>query len=512
MDLIQTLQDGLEPFRWPLTISYLATLGLVCIYGLHRYWITMLFYRTRRHIPRPPARFDQLPRVTIQLPMFNERHVARRVIEAACAVEYPGDKLQIQVLDDSTDESAAIARRCCEQMREQGHDVEYLHRTDRVGYKAGALEAGLASATGEFIAVFDADFVPPRNFLKRSIHHFTDAKVGMVQACWEHLNRDASALTASQAVFLDGHFLIEHTARNRAGRWMNFNGTAGIWRRKTIAEAGGWQHDTLTEDVDLSYRAQLAGWRFVYLPKLKCPAELPPEINAFKSQQHRWTKGSIQTARKLLWRIFRSPAPLGTKVEAFFHLTSPMVYVFMVMMVLLVFPALFVNVQPFERGDATGWLFCATIFMMATASAGTFYIASQRQRRRSVWKAIGEIPLLLAVGIGITLNNSRAVIEAIIGHKSGFIRTPKYNATGRDGQWRTGAALVRLPAKRIYALLEVSVALYLTACFFMAALSEFTAISMPFIALFAAGFWYVGLTSLSATMPAKPQSAAAVGP
>lgn len=496
MDLIEYIQNALLPLRWPLTITYLLTLGLVCIYGLHRYWITMLFYRTRHRIARPTSRWSQLPKVTIQLPMYNERHVAQRVIEAACRVQYPADRLQIQVLDDSTDESATIARDCCERLRACGHDIEYVHRTDRTGYKAGALKHGLKTATGEFIAVFDADFIPPANFLKRTVHHFTDPKIGMVQTCWDHLNRNDSILTASQAVFLDGHFLIEHTARNRAGRWMNFNGTAGIWRREAIESAGGWQHDTLTEDVDLSYRAQLAGWQFRFLPRVQCPAELPPEINAFKSQQHRWTKGSIQTARKLLWPIFKSSAPLGTKIEAFFHLTSPMVYIFMVIMVLLVFPALFVNVQPFERGDPTGWLFCSVVFLMATASASVFYIASQAQRRRSLVRAITEIPGLLSVGIGITLNNSRAVFEALLGLKSGFVRTPKYNATGTDRHWRTTAPLVRLPRKRFYALLELTLAAYLIVCFILAAFSPFTAISMPFIAMFAGGYLYVGCASL----------------
>jgi cellulose synthase/poly-beta-1,6-N-acetylglucosamine synthase-like glycosyltransferase len=491
------LHNLLMPIRWPLTVGYLVTLALISVYGLHRYWITLLFYRTRSRVPRPAGRYDRLPRVTVQLPMYNERHVAERVIEAACGIRYPADRLQVEVLDDSTDESAEIARRCCERLAGRGHDVQYIHRADRVGYKAGALEHGLKTATGEFIAVFDADFVPPPAFLRRTIHHFTDPQVGMVQTCWDHLNRDASALTASQAVFLDGHFLIEHTARNRAGRWMNFNGTAGIWRRATIESAGGWQHDTLTEDVDLSYRAQLAGWRFVYLPRVRCPAELPPEIEAFKSQQHRWTKGSIQTARKLLWKIFRSSAPLGTKIEAFFHLTSPMVYVLMVLMVLIIFPALFVNVQPFERGDATGWVFCATVFLLATASAGSFYVAGQRQRRRGRLSAIAQIPMLLVVGIGITLNNTRAVLEALVGHRSGFIRTPKYRATGRDAKWRQGAALVRLPARRVFAVVEILVASYLTLCLALAMSSAFTAVSMPFIFLFAAGYWYVGLASLT---------------
>ncbi len=491
----------MEVTRWSLTTLYLAVLAVVCTYGLHRYWLTYVYYRTRRNAPRPAARFAELPAVTVQLPMYNERLVAERVIAAACAIDYPADKLQVQVLDDSTDESAEIARRFCEKMRRAGCDIEYRHRTDRTGFKAGALNDGLATATGELIAIFDADFVPPRNILKRTVHHFTDEKVGMVQTCWDHLNREASLLTRSQAIFLDGHFVIEHTARNRSGRWMNFNGTAGVWRREAIEQAGGWQHDTLTEDVDLSYRAQLAGWDFKYLQRVRCPAELPPEINAFKSQQHRWTKGSIQTAKKVLPRIMRSDAPLATKVEAFFHLTSPGVYLMMVVMMLLLFPALFVNVLPLERGGVWGFVFGASLFMMATASAGTFYVAAQREQRRGLWATLVQIPLLMAIGVGIALNNARAVIEALVGHDSPFVRTPKYSAEGKDSRWRGAANLVRLPRRRVMALAEVALAAYLTACTVAATQVPHTALSIPFLVLFAAGCWYVGLTSLGVRLP-----------
>ncbi|MFQ6047827.1 MAG: cellulose synthase family protein, partial [Phycisphaerae bacterium] len=267
---------------------YLAVAAVICLYGFHRWQLVYLYYRYRRNAPRLRACFVELPAVTVQLPMYNERYVARRIIKQACQIDYPRDRLQIQVLDDSTDQTTEIARRTVEQMRAAGHNVVYIHRDNRSGYKAGALEHGLKTATGEFVCIFDADFVPPRDILRRSIDYFTDPKVGMVQARWDHINRDHSLLTKTQAILLDGHFMIEHTARNRSGRFMSFNGTAGIWRKRCIIDAGGWQHDTLTEDLDLSYRAQLRGWRFVFLPELISPAELPPEMNAFKAQQYRW--------------------------------------------------------------------------------------------------------------------------------------------------------------------------------------------------------------------------------
>src|SRR5688572_16776244 len=274
---------------------YVSILCAVAFYGLHRYILVYLYVKHRHKGFVPVRNYDEadLPFVTVQLPMFNEEMVAERIIRATCHIDYPLDKLEIQVLDDSTDHSADIARRACEEWAAKGYPIKFIHRTDRTGYKAGALEEGLKEARGQFIAIFDADFVPPRDILRNCIHNFTDDKVGMVQVRWDHLNRNASLLTKTQAIFLDAHFVIEHTARNRSGRFMHFNGTAGVWRRSTIEDAGGWQHDTLTEDLDLSYRAQLKGWKFVYLPQFCAPAELPPEVISFKQQAHRWTKGGF---------------------------------------------------------------------------------------------------------------------------------------------------------------------------------------------------------------------------
>lgn len=513
MALNEQLVQLLTPIRWPLTGLYLATLAMLCTYGLHRYYLTWVYYRTRLRARRPGRRFTELPAVTVQLPMFNERHVAERIIEAACRLEYPREKLQIQVLDDSTDESAAIAQRAAERKAAEGFNVQYIHRTDRTGFKAGALEHGLASASGELVAVFDADFIPPPGFLKRTVHHFTDPKVGMVQGCWDHLNRDLSVLTRCQAVFLDSHFLIEHPARNRSGRFMNFNGTAGIWRRETIHDAGGWQHDTLTEDVDLSYRAQMAGWDFVYLPRLQCPAELPPEIHAYKSQQHRWTKGGMQCALKLLPKLFRSSAPLRVKVEGLFHLTSPLAYVCMVVLMVLFFPAFFVNVAPLDPHSLEGVVWGVGLFMLTSLSAATFFVASQQSRKRSVRRAIGEVPMLMALGLGMAVSNSRAVFEALLGHDSPFVRTPKYDARGADPGWQQRAGLVRLPAKRIVVLVELAMAVYLSGCTVaaVAAREPNALISVPFLLIFATGYWYVGLSSVGVEgvprLWARPQPA-----
>ena len=483
--------------RWPLTAVYLVILALVCVYGLHRYWLTFVYYRTRGNLPRPKGRFEIWPALTVQLPMYNEKLVAERIIEAACAIDYPGERLQIQVLDDSTDDSADIARRCAQRMNAAGHDVQYVHRTKRTGYKAGALNDGLESATGELIAVFDADFVPPPNILKQTVQYFTDERVGMVQTCWDHLNRDDSVLTRSQAIFLDGHFIIALTARNRSGRWMNFNGTAGVWRRQTIESAGGWQHDTLTEDVDLSYRAQLDDWRFVHLPAVKCPAELPPETVAFKSQQHRWSKGSIQTALKMLPHIMRSKAPAANKVEAFFHLTSPVVHPLMVMMTLLLFPVAHLNLQSMQVKTASSWILEITLFVLATASASVFYAASQRECGRSVLKTILQIPVLMAITVGISLNNARAVIEALLGHESGFVRTPKYAATGGSTTWRRQAAAVRLRNQWAWPILELLLAGYFILCIALTIGMNAVAITTPLLVVFAAGYLYVGLSSLA---------------
>ena len=345
---------------------YTMMLILVSIYGLHRYVIIFLFLRHRKNHPTPAGEFKEWPAVTVQLPMFNERLVARRIIEHTCLLDYPREKLQIQVLDDSTDETCQIARQTVEKLRREGFHIEYIHRDDRYGYKAGALENGLKTATGEFVSIFDADFIPEPMFLRQSIPYFTDERVCVVQSRWDHLNRNDSLLTQTQAIFLDGHFAIEHVARNRSDRFMSFNGTAGTWRIAAIADAGGWHHDTLTEDLDLSYRAQLKGWRFIYLPQLTAPAELPPEMNAFKAQQFRWTKGGAQTALKILPKVMLSKMPLKVKVEAFFHLTCFSLHLYMMILVLMLFPAMYIRCVPIENGTFWRGMFDIAVFGMAT--------------------------------------------------------------------------------------------------------------------------------------------------
>ena len=483
-------------------VGYFIVLGLLCIYGLHRCFLIYTYYRVGRRPQRPSAQFAHLPRVTIQLPMFNEPEVAVRVIDAACAVDYPSDRLQIQVLDDSTDETREIARGAVERHRASGLDIEYRHRENRAGYKAGALEEGLKSATGEFVAIFDADFIPPPKIIRETIHFFTDPSVGMVQARWDHLNRGASLLTQAQAVLLDGHFMIEHTARNRTGRFMSFNGTAGIWRKSAIADAGGWQHDTLTEDLDLSYRAQLAGWQFIFRPEISAPAELPPEMNAFKAQQHRWTKGGAQTCKKLLPEVFGRAKHWWIKLEAFFHLTSCVVYVLMVLLTLLLGPALLANlIRPLN----SPWqLFIEMmLFAIGFGSATGFYVVSQLVLGRTWWSILKMLPALMAVGVGIAFNNAIAAIEGFFGHTGEFVRTPKFGerATRPDAAQRAAANGLR-GRKRWQAWAELIIAIYL-ALWVVALVGvdgwvERVSAALPFVAIFIAGYLYVAVQTMSA--------------
>ncbi|HUJ26863.1 MAG TPA: cellulose synthase family protein [Myxococcales bacterium] len=468
--------------------TYFLVLVILSVYGSHRYVMAYLYYKYKGNLPAPKGRFGELPRVTIQLPVFNEMYVVERLIEAVARIEYPRNRLEIQVLDDSTDETQGIARAHVQRLRSEGIDITYIHRDNREGYKAGALQEGLKTARGELVAVFDADFVPARDFLKRSVHYFTDEKVGMVQVRWDHLNRDYSHLTQAQAIFLDGHFVIEHTARNRSGRFFNFNGTAGVWRRATIEDAGGWQHDTLTEDLDLSYRAQLKGWQFVYLPEVVSPAEVPVEMNAFKSQQHRWAKGSIQTARKLLPRILRSNLPREVKIEAFFHLTANLTYPLMILLTVLMPVSMVIR---FKHGWYEVLMLDLPFFWTATMSVVMFYIASQREIGMPFWQRVKYLPFIMALGIGMCVNQSKAVIEALVGYETGFTRTPK---TGmRKGQ-RFFASKYRL-LLTAQPLLELALGAYLTSAIWFA-LDKGVYFSLPFLLLFQWGFFYVGLVSL----------------
>jgi cellulose synthase/poly-beta-1,6-N-acetylglucosamine synthase-like glycosyltransferase len=479
----------MNPLEIAVVVAYVLVLLVLSVYGSHRYFMAYLYYRHKYALPVPRGRFAALPRVTVQLPVFNEMYVVERLIGAVCRLDYPRDLLEIQVLDDSTDETQAIARGCVERWRALGIDVQHVHRKHRQGFKAGALENGLALAKGELVAVFDADFVPGPDFLARTVHFFTDPGIGMVQTRWGHLNRGLSPLTQAQSIFLDGHFVIEHTARNRSGRFFNFNGTAGVWRRETIASAGGWQHDTLTEDLDLSYRAQLAGWKFVYLPEVVAPAEIPVEMSAFKSQQHRWAKGSIQTALKLLPRIWRSDLPFAVKQESFFHLTANFGYLLMIPLAILMPITVVVRVSH-------GWfevlLLDIPFFAAATLSVCTFYVASQREIGVGPWQRVKYLPFIMALGIGLSVNQARAVVEALLGHQTGFTRTPKLGARSRDDsavRRRYRAAVSLQP------LVELALAAYFSVAV-MWVLNRGVYYSLPFLLLFQAGFGYVGISSL----------------
>ena len=472
---------------------YCSLFFILSIFGLHRFYNTYLFYKTKNRIPKPKGKFESLPHVTIQLPLFNEMYVVERLIKAVAAIEYPRDLLEIQVLDDSTDNSLGVTIKAVEAAKAQGHNIVHIHRKNRHGFKAGALQHGLQTAKGEFVAIFDSDFVPNPDFLMKTIHFFSDTKVGMVQARWEHLNRTYSILTEVQALLLDGHFLFEHGARNRSGRFFNFNGTAGIWRKTCIEDAGGWQHDTLTEDLDLSYRAQLKGWNFVFVPYLTAPAELPVEMNSFKTQQHRWAKGSIQTAFKLLPAIIKSKQPLKVKIEAGFHLLSNFAYLLILLLSFLLPLSIFViSIGDWEVAKALNVI----VFILATFSVGCFYVFSNFEATGKWLKSVLYMPILFSVGLGLCVNNASAVLEAILGKHSDFERTPKYNIFDEsDASW----------AKKNYkgsinklTFLELLLGIYFTGAIVLAIYRGFYS-PLPFLVLFQAGFLYVAFQSLFQT-------------
>lgn len=486
------MQGSLGNIIW--TFCYFVVLSGLSLYGLHRYAIVYLYWKYRRRAPQPHSTFETLPRVTVQLPIYNELYVIERLLQSVAELDYPRDLLQVQVLDDSTDETTEIARKTVERLKATGLDVELIHRTDRTGFKAGALANGLQTCRGEFILILDADFVPKRDMLLRTIQYFTDPRIGMIQTRWGHLNRTYSLLTRVQAMFLDGHLLLEQTARSRSGRFFNFNGTGGLWRRTCIDDAGGWHHDTLTEDLDLSYRAQLAGWRFIFLADLVTPAELPVDMNGFKSQQHRWTKGSIQTCTKMLPSVWRAKLPLLVKLEATAHLTSNYAYLLLFFLCLLMHP----SVAGPSHGSWRGLLVDIAIFMSASAPAAVFYICCQRELHPKTWmREIMLLPALLALGIGLAVNNARAVLEAVFGHQSEFKRTPKYGIESKTQSWKKSQYV---PIKTVLPFVELAFAAYFTYFLAMAILRH-QWMSLPFLTLFQSGFSYVALCSLAQWMP-----------
>jgi len=487
---------AINGFDVAIMIPYFLVMTILAVYGIHRYALVYNYYKNRKRIAGPPPEISAWPRVTVQLPIYNEKYVIERLVEAIAAFDYPRELLDIQVLDDSTDETQEVAANCVERYRQLGVPISHIHRDNREGFKAGALQEGLKSARGEFVAIFDADFIPPADFLRRTVPYFIDQKLAMVQTRWSYINRHYSALTEVEAILLDGHFVIEHSSRFRTGLFFNFNGTAGIWRRIAIEDAGGWQHDTLTEDTDLSYRAQLCGWHFIYLPEIDCPSELPVEMSAFKSQQARWAKGLMQTAKKILPRVLRSEMPTAVKAEAVFHLTANISYPLMVFMSIILLPAMIVR---FYQGWVQVLIIDLPLFLASTCSISSFYLAAERALYPKTWKrTFLYLPFVMAVGIGLSVRNALAVIEAIAGVKSEFVRTPKYRVEG-------GAQGAGAWAKKKYhksagwlPFAEVGLGLYFAGAVFYALQNENYA-TVPFLLLFVWGYLYTGLMSLAQT-------------
>jgi cellulose synthase/poly-beta-1,6-N-acetylglucosamine synthase-like glycosyltransferase len=495
-------------YRWnafdtALLIPYFIVMVILAFYGIHRYQLVWLYYKNKKNAAKwdePPMRFaeGELPFVTIQLPIFNEQFVIDRLIEACCRLEYPRDRFEIQVLDDSTDETVTVARQIVERYA-AGFDgvnpiapqpIVYLHRTNRHGYKAGALDKGLDVAKGGLVAIFDADFVPPVDWVMKVVHHFAEPEIGMVQTRWTHLNRNYSFLTQVEAILLDGHFVLEHGGRSRAGVFFNFNGTAGMWRRETISSAGGWQHDTLTEDTDLSYRAQMVGWKFKYLQDVECPAELPIEMTAFKTQQARWAKGLIQTGKKILPRVMKSDQPWHTKLEAWYHLTANISYPLMIVLSVLLMPAMIIRSW---QGYIQMMLIDFPLFMASTMSVSTFYLVSQKELFPKTWyKTLLYVPFLMALGVGLTITNTKAVLEALFGIKSAFARTPKYSVKKKGEKSQAQKYRKRLG---IVPWIELGIGCYFAFTVYYAVTTE-NFFTVPFLLLFVLGYWYTGLLSL----------------
>jgi cellulose synthase/poly-beta-1,6-N-acetylglucosamine synthase-like glycosyltransferase len=476
----------------------LAVIGLF-VFGLNCYVLAWAHSRGRtrnlERLARLRAGFAvadvDLPMVTVQLPIYNERFVVERLLRAVAAFDYPAERLEVQVLDDSTDDTSAIAARVVDELAADGLDIRHVRRPHRSDYKAGALRDGLKLARGEMIAIFDADFVPQPDFLRATVPLFSSERIGLVQARWGHLNRDHSLLTRAQALAIDGHFGVEQSARCWAGWMLNFNGTAGVWRRSAIEEAGGWQADTLTEDLDLSYRAQLAGWRIEYAFDVEVPAEIPADIAAFKSQQRRWAKGSIQTARKLLPRVLRAPLPLMTRVQAVLHLTHYLIHPLMLTVATLAAPILIWQ-QGMDIAPPVFWTLAA-LLTLGAAGPSTLYLASQRTLRRRWKRRMLMLPVLMLLGTGIAVSNARAVIEALLGVPSGFVRTPKASLT--DGERPPTEAHLYHQATDPIVLLEGALALY-SAWGLSIYLGRGRYLIGPFLALYTLSFAWVALLSL----------------
>ena len=482
----------MEIVRTIVLATYFTILTILSVYGAHRLWMLLLYYRHKKNVPQPKGGSDFLPVVTVQLAIFNEVNVVERLMDYVVRMDWPKEKLEIQMLDDSTDDTVKVAQAVCERYRRLGYDISYIHRTDRTGFKAGALDNGLKTAKGEFVAMFDADFLPTEDFLRKAVPHFADDKVAFIQGCWDHLNRDFSLLTQVQAILLDGHFIFEHTARHRSNAFFNFSGTAGMWRVASIADAGGWEHDTITEDADLSYRAQLKGWKGVYLKDLVVPAELPVEVNAFKSQQHRWAKGNAQVIRKLMKTLLTSKESLHTKAECWFHLTANCNYMLMVVLAIIMVPCMY-----FRAGTPAKTLLLTDgpFFMLNAVSVGLYFGLSQREvKNNKGWiKRLKYIPALMSLGIGLGLNQAKAVLEGFFTDDIEFKRTPKL---GVDEHGKAISKRAYKVPKSLITFLDLAFAVYYFVAMLVAIYIQKWA-SVPFLWLFFSGFAYISFMSLA---------------
>jgi len=473
-----------------ILIIYIASLSVLFIFGSHGFIMIYYYLKFRHNVAQRPEKLEHFPPVTVQLPVYNELYVVERLIEASCSMIYPKDKLEIQVLDDSTDETVDVVNAVVMKYQKLGFDIKHVRRANREGFKAGALRNGLEVASGEFVAIFDADFVPRPEFLLRTVPYFlSDRNIGMVQTRWEHINFDYSLLTRTQAMALDGHFVIEQNVRNKVGYFINFNGTAGVWRKSCIIDAGNWQADTLTEDLDLSYRAQLKGWKFKYLNDFTSPAELPSEINALKSQQFRWTKGAIETARKMLPQVWRARLPLKIKLQATFHLTNNLVFPFIIIAGVLNVPLVFIK----HAGGYEGYFAFMSIFVLAFIGSFLFYLFSQKDVYHDWRKRLLLFPVFMAGSMGFAVNNSRAVLEGLFRRRSEFIRTPKYSIRDKNDSWKNK----RYAPMKISPVVMIEIVLALYCLFGVASSLYFLEIAaVPFQMLFFLGFSWVSIMSV----------------
>jgi cellulose synthase/poly-beta-1,6-N-acetylglucosamine synthase-like glycosyltransferase len=461
---------------------YLVITAVLALYGFHNLFTTVIFLTmkpSKIHKERidPPKHW---PRVTVQLPMFNEKYTVERLLRAVTQLDYPADRLQIQVLDDSTDDTYALVARLVEHYQGRGVNIELIHRVDRKGYKAGALNNGLQTATGELVAIFDADFVPKPDWLKRTAPAFQNPRLGCLQTRWGHTNQQYNSLTRAEAMGIDGHFIIEQTVRSKNGFFLNFNGTAGLWRRACIEDAGGWQWDTLTEDLDLSYRAQMRGWKFDYLPDVVVPAELPPQVEAYKKQQFRWAKGSFQVVRKILPSVLQADLSWKVRFMALLHLTGYFVHPLMLSLLLLTLPVGLLVPGAFK-------LF--PISIVAGLGPPLLYLTATATQHHSILKRLKSFPVLVIVGFGLSLSTTIAVIEGLFSKGGAFIRTPKLNL---DNKRKQKQKIDHAYVAPLSSLVWIEIALGIYAMFTGIVLAHYIGWGIiPWMVIYMLGFFYI---------------------